>query len=336
MWYTAQFYALFFINGTLKADWWVGYTVVGVAVLLATPLFVFFGRLSDKIGRLKIILAGCALAAICYLPTIGMSLFHLLARSINPELAAFNDTRPAKLIVTADPAQCHFTIFPVKGWTTEGDCDKGNAILTSNGISFTSVNGAAGSKVTLAAGDAKVEGTSPYAWQRALADVGYPHFKVVEADLKLTKEQADVLTDGTATLHVSEIKTTTAKALSFAQYVQSILIVFAMMLFTTLVYGPIAAFLVEMFPSNVRYTSMSLPYHIGNGWFGGMLPFFATAYVAYTGNIFAGLWVSSRLCGHHRSCWFLVPQRNQRYRYRQKLTLLRSSKPRFSAEFLFV
>jgi Sugar (and other) transporter len=89
---------------------------------------------------------------------------------------------------------------------------------------------------------------------------------------------------------VGEVKTTTAKALSFAQYVQSILIVFAMMVFTTMVYGPIAAFLVEMFPSKVRYTSMSLPYHIGNGWFGGMLPLFATAYVAYTGNIYAGLW----------------------------------------------
>jgi MFS family permease len=346
VWYTAQFYALFFINGPLKADWWVGYTVVGIAVLLATPLFVFFGKLSDKIGRLKIILAGCALAAICYLPTTGMSLFHLLARSINPELAAFNDTSPAKLIVTADPAQCHFTIFPVKGWTTEGDCDKGKAILTSNGISFTSVDGAAGSKVMLQAGDAKVEGTSPYAWQKALADAGYPHFKVVEADFNLTKEQADALVkaqadkksatdakdaaatkaastaietavndlrkvadaaakpigavnmiaapvvaaDGTATLHVGEIKSTTAKALSFAQYVQSVLIVFVMMIFTTMVYGPIAAFLVEMFPSNVRYTSMSLPYHIGNGWFGGMLPLFATAYVAYTGNIFAGLW----------------------------------------------
>jgi hypothetical protein len=291
-------------------------------------------------------LAGCALAAICYLPTTGMSLFHLLARSINPELAAFNDTSPAKLIVTADPAQCHFTIFPVKGWTAEGDCDKGKSILTSNGISFTSVDGAAGSKVMLQAGDAKVEGTSPYAWQKALADAGYPHFKVMEADFNLTKEQADALVkaqadkkaatdakdaaatktastaietavndlrkvadaaakpigavnmiaaplvaaDGTATLHVGEIKTTTAKALSIAQYVQSILIVFAMMVFTTMVYGPIAAFLVEMFPSNVRYTSMSLPYHIGNGWFGGMLPLFATAYVAYTGNIFAGLW----------------------------------------------
>jgi MFS family permease len=332
VWYTAQFYALFFINGPLKADWWVGYTVVGIAVLLATPLFVFFGRLSDKIGRLKIILAGCALAAICYLPATGMSLFHMLSRAVNPELAAFNDTSISKLIVTADPAQCHFTIFPVKGWTTEGDCDKAKAILTSNGIAFTSAYGAAGSKVSLNNGTSTVEGVNPFAWQKALAEAGYPHMKPVESDVTLNKEQTDALVkaqtdkvpadamkvindlrkaadakakpltatnsigvptvaaDGTSTVHLGEIITSTAKALTTAQYVNAILIVFVMMLFTTMVYGPIAAFLVEMFPSNVRYTSMSLPYHIGNGWFGGMLPLFATAYVAYTGNVFAGLW----------------------------------------------
>ena len=332
VWYTAQFYALFFINGPLKADWWVGYIVVGVAVLLATPLFVFFGGLSDRIGRLKIILAGCALAAICYLPSTGMSLFHMLSRAVNPELAAFNDANISKLVVTADPAQCHFTIFPIKGWTTEGDCDKGKAILTSNGIAFTSANGAPGSKITFTNGTTTVEGVSAFGWQKALADAGYPHFKVVEADVKLTKEQSDALVkaqtdknaaditkvvndarkaadatvkplaaantiaapvvaaDGTAIVHVGEIKNSTAKALSLAQYIQAILVVFVMMVFTTMVYGPIAAFLVEMFPSNVRYTSMSLPYHIGNGWFGGMLPLFATAYVAYTGNVFAGLW----------------------------------------------
>ncbi len=332
VWYTAQFYALFFINGPLKADWWVGYTIVGVAVLLATPLFVFFGRLSDRIGRLKIILAGCALAALCYLPATGVSLFHMLSRAVNPELAAFNDASISKLIVTADPAQCHFTIFPVKGWTTEGDCDKAKAILTSNGIAFTSAYAAAGSKVSLNNGTTTVEGVNPFAWQKALAEAGYPHFKPVESDVTLTKEQTDavvkaqadklpadaakvindvrkaadekakplaatnsiaapvVAADGTSTVHVNEIVTSTAKALSMAQYVKAILIVFVMMLFTTMVYGPIAAFLVEMFPSNVRYTSMSLPYHIGNGWFGGMLPLFATAYVAYTGNVFAGLW----------------------------------------------
>ncbi len=332
VWYTAQFYALFFINGPLKADWWVGYIVVGVAVLLATPLFVFFGGLSDKIGRLRIILAGCALAAVLYLPSTGMSLFHMLSRAVNPELAAFNDTAISKLVVTADPAQCHFTIFPIKGWTTEGDCDKAKAILTSNGIAFTSAYAAAGSKVTLNNGTTTVEGVSPYGWQKALADAGYPHFKVVESDVKLTKEQSDALlkaqtdkvaadvtkivndarkvadpaakplaatnsiaapmvaADGTAMVHVGEIKNTNAKPLTTAQYIQAILVVFVMMVLTTMVYGPIAAFLVEMFPSKVRYTSMSLPYHIGNGWFGGMLPLFATAYVAYTGNVFAGLW----------------------------------------------
>jgi hypothetical protein len=165
-----------------------------------------------------------------------------------------------------------------------------------------------------------------------LGEAGYPHFKAVESDVTLTKEQTDALVkaqtdkvpadavkvinelrkaadakakpltstnsigaptvaaDGTSTVHIGEIVTSTAKALSTGQYIKAILLVFVMMVFTTMVYGPIAAFLVEMFPSNVRYTSMSLPYHIGNGWFGGMLPLFATAYVAYTGNVFAGLW----------------------------------------------
>jgi MFS family permease len=332
VWYTAQFYALFFINGPLKADWFVGYTIVGVAVLIATPLFVFFGRLSDKIGRLKIILAGCALAAICYLPSTGNSLFHMLSRTVNPELSDFNSTSISKLVVTADPAQCHFTIFPVKGWTAEGDCDKGKAILTSNGIAFTSAYGAPGSKVSLNNGTTTIEGANAFAWQKALAEAGYPHFKPVESDVTLSKEQTDALVkaqtdkvpadaakvinearkaadaaakpltatnsigaptvaaDGTSTVHVGQIVTSTAKPLTLWQYIRAIFIVFLMMVFTTMVYGPIAAFLVEMFPSNVRYTSMSLPYHIGNGWFGGMLPLFATAYVAYTGDVFAGLW----------------------------------------------
>jgi MFS family permease len=332
VWYTAQFYALFFINGPLKADWFVGYTIVGVAVLLATPLFVFFGRLSDRIGRLKIILAGCALAAICYLPSTGNSLFHMLSRTVNPELSDFNSTSISKLVVTADPAQCHFTIFPVKGWTAEGDCDKGKAILTSNGIAFTSAYGAPGSKVSLNNGTTTIEGANAFAWQKSLSEAGYPHFKPVESDVTLTKEQTEALVkaqtdkvpadavkvindarkaadaaakplaatnsigaptvaaDGTSTVHVGQIVTSTANPLTFWQYIRAIFIVFLMMVFTAMVYGPIAAFLVEMFPSNVRYTSMSLPYHIGNGWFGGMLPLFATAYVAYTGDVFAGLW----------------------------------------------
>jgi MFS family permease len=341
VWYTAQFYALFFINGPLKADWWVGYTILAVAVLLATPLFVLFGRLSDRIGRLKIILAGCLLGALTYFP-----LFGALSNAVNPELSAFNDANKSKIVVTADRSQCHFTIFPIRGWTSEGDCDKGKAILTSNGISFTSAYSAPGSKATLEAGSAKVEGVSAFAWQKALAEAGYPHFKVASADLVLNKEQTDAVVkaqadkkaatdakdtkaaaaatsaiekvinevrkasdekakpiaatnniaaptvgaDGASTVAISEIATTTAKPLTPAQYVTAIAICLLLMVYTTMVYGPIAAFLVELFPSHIRYTSMSLPYHIGNGWFGGMLPLFATAYVAFTGDMFAGLW----------------------------------------------
>jgi MFS family permease len=341
VWYTAQFYALFFINGPLKADWAIGYIVVGAAVALATPLFVFFGSLSDRIGRLKMMLVAMVLAALTYFP-----IFWGLSATINPALDSWNTANQSKVIVTSDPAQCHFTIFPIKGWTVEGDCDKGKAILTSNGIAFTSVDGAPGSKASLTVGDVKVVGVSAYTWQKALSDGGYPHFKATSADLALTKEQTDALVaaqaakkaageakdavagaaatkaietlvndvrkaadaaakplgavnsigaptvaaDGTATLSVGQVASTTVTTLTMAQYIKAIALVLLMMVYTTMVYGPIAAFLVELFPSNIRYTSMSLPYHIGNGWFGGLLPLTATAYVAYNGGVFAGLW----------------------------------------------
>ena len=324
VWYTAQFYALFFIGGPLRANFDAQYIIMAAAVLLATPLFVVFGGLSDRIGRLKIILLGCVLGALTYFP-----LFHMLGNAVNPELTAWNDA--AKITVTADPAQCHFTIFPIAGWTTQGDCDKGKSLLTSNGISFISANGAPGSKATVEVNGNKVEGFSGLGWSKALVAAGYPHMVLAEADVALTKEQTDavvkaqadktapaaekvvndarkaadaaakpltatnsiaaptVAADGTSTVHVSQITTSFAKPANI-NYFAAIVIVFLMMIYVTMVYGPIAAFLVEMFPSNIRYTSMSLPYHIGNGWFGGMLPLFATAYVAYTGNIFAGLW----------------------------------------------
>ncbi|MBG1232566.1 MFS transporter [Aestuariivirga litoralis] len=324
VWYTAQFYALFFVGGPLKANWNDQYWIVAIAVLAGTPFFVIFGQLSDRIGRLKIIMAGCILAVLTYFP-----LFHLLAKEVNPDLATFNDT--AKITVTADPAQCHFTIFPIAGWTTQGDCDKGKSLLTSNGISFVSANGAAGSKATLDINGTKVEGFSGFGWAKALADAGYPHMKAAPSQVILTKDQTEAVvaaqtakkpadaekvlnearkavdaaskplaamnmveapvvdTDGNSTVNVTEIKTSFADPAKM-NYWGAIGIVWIMMIYVAMVYGPIAAFLVEMFPSNVRYTSMSFPYHIGNGWFGGLLPLFATAYVAYTGNVFAGLW----------------------------------------------
>ena len=324
VWYTAQFYALFFIGGPLKANFDSTYLIVGIALLIGTPLFIFFGWLSDRIGRLRIILAGCIIAALTYFP-----IFHKLTEYVNPELAAFSNT--AKITVTADPANCHFTIFPIKGWTVEGDCDRGKNLLTSNGISFTSAYGAAGTPASLEVNGTKVEGFNAFAWSKALADAGYPHFTVASSDVTLSKEQTDALVkaqtdknaadavkvinaartaadaaakplaatnsiaaptiaaDGSSTVTTAEIKTSNAKPENI-NYLGAIALVTLMMIYVTMVYGPIAAFLVELFPSNIRYTSMSLPYHIGNGWFGGMLPLFATAYVAYTGNIYAGLW----------------------------------------------
>jgi MFS family permease len=324
VWYTAQFYALFFIGGPLKANFDSTYIIVGSALLIGTPMFILFGWLSDRIGRLKIILAGCLIAALTYFPIFGK-----LAEFVNPELAAFAST--AKITVTADPANCHFTIFPIKGITVEGDCDKAKSLLTSNGISFTSMPGAAGSVAVLDINGTKVEGFSGYGWSKALSAAGYPHMTVAESTLALSKEQTDavvkaqtdkkpadaekvvndlrkaadaaakpltatnsigvptVAADGTSTVALGEIKTSFAKKENI-NYAGAIALVALMMVYVGMVYGPIAAFLVELFPSNIRYTSMSLPYHIGNGWFGGMLPLFATAYVAYTGNIYAGLW----------------------------------------------
>ena len=324
VWYTAQFYALFFIGGPLKATFDSTYIIVGIALLIGTPFFILFGWLSDRIGRLKIILAGCVIAALTYFPIFGK-----LAEFVNPDLAAFQSA--AKISITADPADCHFTIFPIKGITVEGACDKGKSLLTSNGISFTSAYGPAGTPATLEVNGTKIEGFSGFGWSKALAEAGYPHFAVAAADVTLTKEQTDALVkaqadknaadaekvinearkaadpaakpvgapnsiaaptvgaDGSSTVSVSEIKTTNAKPENI-NYPGAIALVALMMIYVGMVYGPIAAFLVELFPSNIRYTSMSLPYHIGNGWFGGMLPLFATAYVAYTGNIFAGLW----------------------------------------------
>ena len=324
VWYTAQFHALFFLSGPLKANWDDAYLIMAVAVLLATPFFVVFGALSDRIGRLKLILAGCLIGAFTYFP-----LFHLLATAVNPDLAKFNET--AKVSITADPAQCHFVLIPLPGVTPSGDCDTGRSLLTANGINFEQDAGPAGSKATLSVNGTKVEGFSPLTWSKALADAGYPHLTVAAAPVTLTKDQTDALTkaqadknaaaatgvindarkaadpaakplaplvmidapqvgaDGGSTVNVTQVVPGFAKSANI-NYVAAIAIIWVMMIYVTLVYGPIAAYLVELFPSNVRYTSMSFPYHIGNGWFGGLLPLFATAYMAYTGNVFAGTW----------------------------------------------
>jgi len=247
VWYTGQFYALFFLTITLKVDILTAYAMVGLSLLIGTPFFVLFGWLSDRIGRLKIILVGCLIAALTYIP-----LFQMLARSVNPDLVAFQETN--KVTLTTDTSQCNFHIF-VGPWSKFTECDRAKDLLTKAGLSFETVH-QAGAKNVIQIGPTKVETFSAPAVNAALKERGY---------------------------------TTTANPEKI-DWFKTMTILTIFLIYVTMVYGPIAAFLVELFPTQIRYTSMSLPYHIGNGWFGGMLPLLATAIVAWTGNIYAGLY----------------------------------------------
>ena len=257
VWYTGQFYALFFLLLILKLDFIPTYTLIALSLVIGTPFFILFGWLSDRIGRLKIILAGCAIAAVTYFP-----LFGALTHYINPDLEKFQQTH--ELTVTVDPATCQLNA----PWNTPTPCDAARDILTKAGLNFTTTNGAAGSLPTMTVktptATKTIDSTSAPNWATAnspkwlaaLSAEGYP----AKADLNKVN------------------------------WVMAELILVIMVIYVTMVYGPIAAFLVEMFPTKIRYTSMSLPYHIGNGWFGGLLPLLATALVAAYGNIYAGLW----------------------------------------------
>jgi MFS family permease len=252
VWYTGQFYALFFLIITLKLDYVSAYTLIGLSLLIGTPFFIVFGWLSDKIGRLKIILSGCLIAAVTYFP-----LFAGLTHYINPGLEEFSAKTP--ITVAADPATCQFHIF-VGPWSKFSDCDKTKDFLTKQGLSFKSVSADVGKPVTTTIGEGanavKIEGADQKVLDEALRKAGY----------------------------------SAAPDRSRINWVMAELILVIMVIYVTMVYGPIAAFLVELFPVRIRYTSMSLPYHIGNGWFGGMLPLTATAMVAATGDIYYGLW----------------------------------------------
>jgi hypothetical protein len=248
VWYTGQFYALFFLVITLKVDYITAYWLIGLSLVICTPFFIFFGWLSDRIGRVKIILAGCAIAALTSFPP-----FQGLTHYVNPALEAFAKANP--ITVTADQSTCNFHIF-VGPWSKFTDCDRAQDFLTKSGLSFKIAHAAGSKSVDMDIGGTKIQGWDNAKWTAALAAKNYPK----AADPKQIN------------------------------WFMAELILVIMVIYVTMVYGPIAAFLVEMFPTKIRYTSMSLPYHIGNGWFGGMLPLLATAVVAATGDIYAGLW----------------------------------------------
>jgi MFS family permease len=246
VWYTGQFYALFFTQIYLKLDFVYTYMLIGLSLILGTPFFLFFGRLSDRIGRKKIILAGCLIAALTYMP-----LFRGLTHYINPALERFQQT--TKIQVAA--SDCNFHIF-LGPWSRQSPCDKTKDFLGKAGLSFTSVPAEGSEAVVTRIGDTELRGFDEPRYRATLKAAGYP----------------------------------SAADPSQVNWVMAELILLLMVIYVTMVYGPIAAFLVELFPAKIRYTSMSLPYHIGNGWFGGMLPLLATAMVASAGNIYYGLW----------------------------------------------
>jgi len=270
VWYTGQFYALFFMIQTLKMDIATANILIAIALILATPFFIFFGSLSDKIGRKWIILGGCLIAAATYFP-----LFGALTHYGNPQLEAAIKNSP--VVVVADPASCHFQFNATGEKKFPSSCDIATSMLSKASVAYTRQDAPAGSVAVIKVGDKEVQSFNATMTADGLN---------FDADSK-KKE--------------GELKKSVAETVKAAGYPAKadpaqinkpmmVLILWVLVIYVTMVYGPIAAMLVELFPTRIRYTSMSLPYHIGNGWFGGLLPTTAFALVAFKGDIYYGLW----------------------------------------------
>jgi MFS family permease len=265
VWYTGQFYALFFLEKMLKVDGALTNSLVAISLLIGTPFFVFFGWLSDKIGRKPIIMLGCVLAALTYFP-----LFKTLTVAANPQLAAAVAAAP--VTVVANPGDCAFQFDPIGKTVFNHSCDLAKSYLAKAGVTYTNQAAPAGALATIKIGDKVI----PSFAGEALDKTAFSARKTSwEKDLGAALKTAGYPAKADSTL--------VNKPLVVA-------ILTILVIYVTMVYGPIAAMLVELFPTNIRYTSMSLPYHIGNGWFGGFLPTTAFAMVAATGNIYYGLW----------------------------------------------
>jgi len=265
VWYTGQFYALFFLTQTLKVDGTTANLMIAASLLIGTPFFIVFGALSDRIGRKGIIMAGCALAALTYFP-----LFHALTHYANPALEAAQEKAPVSVI--ADPGRCSFQFNPVGTSKFTTSCDILKGLLARNSVSYSNEQAPAGAVAKMKIGDKVIEGFEA---------TGLPADQVKTKTDAFTKEVTDAIRSAgyPAKAEPAQINR-----------VMTVLVLTILVIYVTMVYGPIAAMLVEMFPTRIRYTSMSLPYHIGNGWFGGFLPTTAFAMVAANGNIYYGLW----------------------------------------------
>jgi MFS family permease len=271
VWYCGQFYALFFLTTIAKVDITTANLFIAASLLIGTPFFIVFGSLSDKIGRKPIIMAGCLIAAVTY-----FSVFPMLLKYSNPALLAAQQA--SKVTVTADPAQCSFQGSPIaREIDFSSSCDIAKRALATSFIPYENKAGAAGTPATVSIGD-----------------------KVFTAPTATLNEQRHGFSADSAKA-IGEFKKGVGDAAKAAGLTAAadpakmnkgmvLLILVFLVVLVTMVYGPIAAMLVELFPTRIRYTSMSLPYHIGNGWFGGLLPTTAFAMVAATGDIYYGLW----------------------------------------------
>jgi MFS family permease len=267
VWYTGQFYALFFLTQALKVDPATANILIAISLLIGTPFFIVFGTLSDKIGRKPIIMAGCLLAALTYFP-----LFGALTKAANPDLAAAQ--AKTQVVVTADPKDCSFQGSPIaREIDFRSSCDIAKRYLAQSSVSYE--NKAGSGPATITVGDKVM--TAPAG--------NVVNSKFDEASVKAIAAFKKEVTD---TLKAAGYPTKADPAKVDKVLVVAILTL--LVIYVTMVYGPIAAMLVELFPTRIRYTSMSLPYHIGNGWFGGLLPTTAFAIVAATGNMYNGLW----------------------------------------------
>ena len=247
--YTAQFYVLFFLTQMLKMDPAQANLLLIISVVIGAPFFIFFGWLSDRVGRKPILMLGLLLATVLYFP-----LFKALSHYANPQIDTAS--RQSPIVVMADPSTCTFQFDPVGKARFDSPCDKVKTFLVKQGLPYTSQAAAPGTEVQISVGEQKISGFDEAAMRAAITDAGYP----AKADASSVNQPMVVL------------------------------IMVMLTLIATMTYGPLAAVMVELFPTRIRYTSMSLPYHIGNGWFGGFLPTVSFALVVYTGDIFYGLW----------------------------------------------
>ena len=265
VWYTGQFYALFFLTQTLKVDGATANLLIAASLVIGTPFFIVFGSLSDKIGRKPIIMGGCLIAALTYFP-----IFSALTHYANPQLEAALKNAP--VVVTADPADCQFQFNPTGTKKFTSSCDIIKAKLAAASVNYSNVAAAPGTVATIKVGDKEFASYSAN---------GLSKEDAAAKDKAFSKELADAIKGAGYPAKADPTQMNKGMVL---------LLLVILVIYVTMVYGPIAAMLVEMFPTRIRYTSMSLPYHIGNGWFGGLLPTTSFALVAFKGDIYYGLW----------------------------------------------